>query len=92
MVPAKDRSILRYGSAAARSGILQLLPMTARCACESVRLSKRELTTDITGYMTSLDGITEKKVYTAIDYQLINGARSRSDAHLGTDSQLSIRS
>lgn len=50
MAPAKDKSVLRYDSAAARLDIVQLLPMKAHCACVSVRSLKREFTTDIAGY------------------------------------------
>jgi len=48
--PPKSCFVMRYGSAAVRSDIVQLLPMTAHCACVSVRSPKREFTTDIAGY------------------------------------------
>ncbi len=47
MVPAKDKSVLRYDSAEVRLDIVQLLPMTTHCGYASVRSLKREFTTDI---------------------------------------------
>ena len=44
------KSVMPYGSAGARSGIVLLLPMTVHCACVYERPSKCGFTTDIAGY------------------------------------------